>query len=185
MFKFFKASQTVAIAAIVTAGLALSSAANAVTLSFTGATLSDGGTITGTFDYVGGIVSNVDIETDAGTVLTFEQTYTSGTEIDSSSIEFSGTSTAPGSFDVFLFIALDGNTFADLENGTATSATILTGRRGSEEEINSTSGGQFRGVTGGLIVADPTPAPVPLPAGAPLLIAGLGGLALLRKKRAS
>ena len=30
-----------------------------------------------------------------------------------------------------------------------------------------------------------TPAPIPLPAGAPLLVAGLGGLALLRKKRKS
>lgn len=188
MLNILKSAKTIAFAAVVGVGLTLSSAANAVTVSFSSATLFDGGVITGTFDFVGGTVSNVSISTTPGSTLTSSQTYTGGAlfGVGGNRINFTGTSTAPGSAGAQLAIQLTGtDTFAQLESGAILSAPLQLGDafNPSNEGVIIGFGAQFRGVSGGLVTV---PAPVvPLPAGAPLLVAGLGGLALLRKKRKS
>lgn len=186
MFNIFKSSKTAVIAAVIGAGMSLSSAAHAITMTFDAAALSDGGIISGTFDYVGGAVSGLTVTTSAGSQVTFAQTYTTGTQTAADTISFAGTSTSGGTAQ--LVILLSGATFADLEAQTITSATISPSSAPffspSNEFVGTGSGSQLRGVTGGVITV-PAPAPIPLPAGAPLLIAGLGGLAFLRKKRNS
>lgn len=179
MFNFSKISAVAAVAVSLTA-----SAASAVTMSFVGAAMTDGGSISGSFDYTGGVVSAVNVVTTPGTAVTATQAYTSGSYTVTAgvldTIVFGGTSDGPGT-PAFSIVLNFGDTFAALETGLISSAAISTSL--SDETISVSGGGQFREVEGGFVVADLSP--VPLPAGAPLLVAGLGGLALLRKKRKS
>lgn len=185
MFKFSKLAAAAAIAVSLTA-----TAASAITMTISGGTLGSGGTLSGSFDYVGGTISNVSLTTTAGTGITFSQTYNGGSLTTSDVIAFTGTSTSGGVSG--LLLTLSGTTlFADLEAQTVTSASLQLGSVGvfglipSYESVQISGAFQARNVTGGLITVPAPPPAIPLPAGAPLLVAGLGALALLRKKRKS
>jgi len=82
-------------------------------------TIGDGGTVTGSFAYTGGTVSNVLIDTTAGTFVTTAQTRTTGAEDNASQITFTDTF-GPASTPVTATLVLllgNGVTFGDLGTG--------------------------------------------------------------------
>lgn len=173
-------------AAVAGLGLTLPSA-NAALLSFSAATMTDGGTIIGSFDYTAGTFSSINVTTTAGSAVGNTQTYTSVSGQGASTVTFTGTSSAGAGWTPMLYIeivaptipAAGPATWVAFESGLITSATLKVSVSpflvtSNESLTDPNAGTQLRGVSGGVIIPEPSTY---------AMIAGLGMVAFAAYRR--
>ena len=195
-------TKKLALGAVVAGALALSTtSAEAATFSFENATLSDGGEISGTFDFDAGVFSNLAFTTTTGSAITDTLVggtvidYTGGTVLDPAPpfIEsqlnngFAAVTTAPLNGTASIAIDFTADLSTILFGGTTTIVPGSTGIFGNfvsfEGFQESPQNSQARSVIGGLVRRiDEPPHDVP----EPLTILGTlvaGGIGAAMKKR--
>lgn len=193
-------TKAVVASAVLGMGVVLAPDAQAVTLSFSGVTTSDGSNVTGSFSYTGNTVTSFDFTSNGGSAVTVAQEYDNTTPSDvagaisGSSVQFTNFS---GGQQSQLTIVLDGFTFNDIETDNSIligqsinllAATAPFFNNNSTETALVTGGTQTRGITGGFVNVDDkdfTPEEVPEPVTIlGTLIAGGFGVAMKKRKEA-
>jgi hypothetical protein len=141
--------------------------ASTTTLNFTGVTFTDSASLLGT----------VMIDTGTGAA-TINAIFTDGSFTET----FSGLASVSGSStDTTLSLSAFSPTFASL--AVAIPTTTLASYTGGLLEIGGASSVFATGIGNDLITGGSLAAPVPLPAAAWLMLSGLGGLGVMRRKR--
>lgn len=169
-------------AAVAGLGMVVVPQANATILQFVGATMTDGGTITGWFDYdpVLDTVGAVVISTTPGGAITSPLAYTTGTYISPTRIDFGGGGGDPHGLAIEIMPPFAPATWDDLALGVVTSVTIKPSfspfLAPSNEYVTPPGGTQLRGVSGGIIVPEPSTY---------AMVAGLGMVAFGAYRRLS
>lgn len=177
MYNIYKSTAAAALAIGLSAG-----AASAATVTVFG-TFSNGFTVD-QFNISGATLESVDIR--------FNATAVNESSPASATVSFQGFSASDpglgGGFATALLVATDTTDLFEYVGAGTLSGTVVADAILFQNStfVNDPFVSQFIDVASLEVTYNYLPAaPIPLPAGAPLLVAGLGGLALLRKKRKS
>ena len=156
--------------------------ANAVILQFTTASLTDGGAITGTFEYLGGgTFGTVNFTTGPGSAVTGNQAYTIGDGSSAPSVLYFYTTIAfpnPGAAELSLQLVGPDDWEDTVAAAPGASFTIKARTKSpytvpSSEYVAQSGGDQTRGVQGGFVTVVPEPSTYAMVAGLGMVAFGL------------